>query len=163
MSAVLSTDLSSAFDTVNISILKRKLEHYGIRNGELELIIDYLSERKQFVQIETAKSKIKASPPSSVLQGSKLSSLLYTIYSNEVPLLHTLLEKPIILQKLVKNENIINIKKPDCHMTINYIDDSNSIIMFNDPANLKMYLEIFFKLLNSFYSSNKLLINPEKN
>ena len=68
-----------------------KLEHYGIRGNQLELLKSYLSNRKQFVQLETYNSDIKNALPCSCVQGSKLSSLLYTLYKNEIPLLYKLI------------------------------------------------------------------------
>ena len=88
ITALLTTDLTAAFDTVDSVILCKKLEHYGVRGRELELIKSYLTDRKQYVEIETFKSKVLNSPPCSVVQGGKMSGLLYTIYTNEVPCLY---------------------------------------------------------------------------
>ena len=48
------------------------------------------------------------------------------------------------------------------HVTIQYVDDSNNIITSNDNVGLEMYINKYFKLLESFYNLNKLKINPDK-
>ena len=49
------------------------------------------------------------------------------------------------------------------HITINYIDDSNSVISCKDHSHIKHYLEDYYRLLQSYYNINKLKINPDKN
>ena len=51
-------DLAKAFDTVNHTILFRKLEHYGIRGVALHWIVDYLSRRKQYVYYNNTASSL---------------------------------------------------------------------------------------------------------
>ena len=55
---ILTTDLSSAFDTVDHSILVKKLQYYRIDDQELQLIKSYLTNRTQFVEIQTKTSKL---------------------------------------------------------------------------------------------------------
>ena len=82
ITAIVQTDLSSIFDTVDHDILLQKLRHYGIINKENNIIKSLLENRFQYVEVDGVKSEVIQSNSCSVLQGSKLSSLLYTIYCN---------------------------------------------------------------------------------
>jgi hypothetical protein len=76
-------DLSKAFDTVDHTILLSKLEHYGIRNTSLSLLNSYLSNRLQYVEIESVKSSYQTIN-TGVPQGSVLGPLLFIIYINDI-------------------------------------------------------------------------------
>ena len=52
-------DYPKAFNTVNISILLRKLEKYGVQGRALDLISSFLRDRKYFVSFGNAKSIIR--------------------------------------------------------------------------------------------------------
>ena len=76
-------DLSKAFDTLDHTILTQKLKHYGIKGCALKLLKNYLSNRKQYVELNNVKSEmceIKTGVP----QGSILGPLLFVIYVNDI-------------------------------------------------------------------------------
>lgn len=50
-------DLKKAFDTVSIPILVQKLEKIGIRDTQLSIFTDYLTNRKQKVKIDDVVSQ----------------------------------------------------------------------------------------------------------
>ena len=58
ITVILCTDLGSAFETVDHFVLLKKLEHYGIRGQSNNIIKSYLSNRQQFVQLDTFTSEL---------------------------------------------------------------------------------------------------------
>ena len=125
----------------------------------LAIFKSFLSERTQYVVIDTFTSDTMDCPPCSVVQGSKLSAVLYTIYPNEIPLLHTLMSKDIYYALTNTPTSIVNDIK---HTTVNYVDDSTSTISSKSAFDLQTYLNHFYKLLESYYNINYLKINPDK-
>lgn len=80
---ILFLDLSKAFDTINHSMLLKKLDAYGIRGVANDLMRSYLSNREQQVVISGIRSELR-SIFCGVPQGSNIGPLLFLIYVNDI-------------------------------------------------------------------------------
>ena len=77
-------DLSKAFDTVDHCILLKKLELYGITDRNYGWLKSYLSNRRQFVQINEKEKTSLETISCGVPQGSILGPILFVLYVNDL-------------------------------------------------------------------------------
>ena len=79
-----SIDLCKAFNTIDHSILQRKLEFYGITDRNYAWIKSCLSNRLQYIQIDENSRTEFCVVKCGVLQGSILGPLLFLLYVNDL-------------------------------------------------------------------------------
>ena len=77
-------DFTKAFDTCDIDILLKKLDHYGLRGISNRRFENYLKGRKQFTSIKGVNSSLK-DILCGVPQGSILGPILFLFLINDLP------------------------------------------------------------------------------
>ena len=130
-------DFQKAFDTVNHSVLIKKLAHYGIRGSMNEWFASYLSSRKQFVSVLGFDSSQQINKHG-VPQGSVLGPLLFLIYIND-------------LHRSIKHS-----------FTYHFADDTNLLIIDKSIPSLEKKLNRDLKGLYSWLLANKISLNAAK-
>ena len=137
MTCGIFVDLSKAFDTVNHSILLHKLDHYGFRGKANQLLESYLTNRKQFVELNNHKSSYK-SITCGVPQGSVLGPLLFLIYINDMP---------------------------NCCPSGNtriFADDTNVLFKAKNADEISSKGQVIMEQMNKWFMANKLTLNAKK-
>ena len=90
--AAMFLDLSKAFDTLDYSILLKKLDLYGIRGVCNDWFRDYLNGRKLVCRLTTNTGAIRSGTFDTTYgtaQGSCLGPLLFILFCNDIRLIPT--------------------------------------------------------------------------
>ena len=130
-------DFSKAFDTVNHSILIKKIEQYGIRGIPLQLFTSYLTNRQQYTALGNTVSSRQV-VTCGIPLGSLLGPVLFLIYINDLPNCSSLLTFRI------------------------FADDTNVFASARDLKTLEQLINTELKNVKIWCDANNLSINFSK-
>ena len=142
VTALTLLDLSAAFDTIDHTILLRRLDDwFGVGGKALDWFKSYLTGRSQRIKLGNCLSS-KSDLSFGVPQGSVLGPLLFTLYTTP-------------LSSLISGYSIPH------HL---YADDSQLYISFSssDSAVALNGLQLCLASVQSWMSTNKLKLNPDE-
>ena len=136
--AIVSLDLSKAFDAINHEMLLQKLVKLGLSENSLLWIKSYLSNRKQCTKFANYTSEDKLIT-AGVPQGIILGPLLFICFSNDI------------------YESL----EDECN-AFSYADDSQLILHAKNQRQLVKKIEQIIKMASSWYTKNCMKANQSK-
>ena len=128
-------DLSKAFDTADHCIFLKKLELYGITDRNYGWLKSYLSNWRQFVQINEKEKTSLETINCGVPQGSILGPILFVLYVNDL-------------------KNASNLLDP-----VMFADDTNLFFTHKDIRYLFQIVNQELENISQWFVSNKLSLN----
>ena len=135
--AVISMDLSKAFDTIPHGLLLAKLKAYGVNSRSCMLLKDYLHGRMQRVKVGDTSSdwqEVRRGVP----QGSVLGPMFFNIFINDL---------------------FLQMKTVQLNM---YADDGQLYTADTDPISLERRISHEASSANAWYEINGMIANPSK-
>ena len=136
-------DLSKAFDTIEHSIILKKLELYGIHGPALSWFHSYLSDRHMRVKCKTVSSGCEVLSDEykveyGTLQGSCLGPLIFLIFVNDLHL---------------------HLHDSEC---VQFADDTTLIFSHKSLKYLRFCVEEELRRIHDWFNANKLTLNIDK-
>ena len=136
--AIVSLDLSKAFDSINHNLLLKKLKSFNLNQQSIDYIQSYLSNRRQSTKLSkftSTEQEIKSGVP----QGSILGPFLFLCFVNDLP-------------NVFNNETKF----------IAYADDTQLLVYDNDLEKLKEKVENVIGDAQKWYENNGMKNNSSK-
>ena len=136
--AIVSLDLSKAFDSINHDLLLNKLQKLNLSESALLWIKSYLSKRHQKTKFEkfvSSSSEVKSGVP----QGSIIGPLLFLTFTNDLP-------------------SAFNNK---CQI-MSYADDTQLVVTAENLSSLISKIEEVINIAQTWYSTNSMKNNTKK-
>ena len=138
LTAALLLDLSAAFDVVNHGILIEKLELYNFSPATCAWFRSYLSNRSQYVMVESRLSDPLPVGNQGVPQGSLLGPLCFMIFYNDFPAVRE------------SGESVL------------YADDDTDCCSSKDPLDLQQKIQHEANLSTMWVNDNQLVCSGAK-
>ena len=136
--AIVTLDLSKAFDCLNHRLLLQKLKKLGLTDTSLNWMKSYLENRTQVTRFKNFTSNI-GTTSTGVPQGSILGPLLFICFTNDLP------------------ENFLKICKISA-----YADDTQLIITAKTLPKLKEKIQTAIQTAQKWFKTNGMKINSDK-
>ena len=137
LTAVCSFDIRKCFDTINHSILLKKMNKYGFHTNKVEWFRSYLLNRQQLVSCHNQLS-YKYKLDIGVPQGSVLGPVLFVLYVNDL------------------NQHV---DVGACNL---YADDTLVYCTSNNATTLQECTQQCVSSIKEWYDKNHLVINTSK-
>ena len=130
-------DFSKALDLVEHKILIEKLAYYGVEREAIKLLESYLTNRKQYVEINNQKSSVET-VQYGFPQEPVLGALFFSVYINDIKRLQ-------LFGKLVM-----------------FADDINVFYPYKCETVLKAHMEYDTAMITKYARINRLSLNAGK-
>ena len=140
---IMAFDLSAAFDTLEHSLLLRKLESANVKGIPLKWFQSYLSGRSQCVLWNNTLSNYLPLN-NGVPQGSILGPILFLVMIQDMP------------GYLTRNTGTTS------STVVGYADDTTVYVKAKDPEHLRMELQSLGNIMVDYCDKNGLVLNGQK-
>ena len=154
--SILSTDMSSAFDLVDKDILTPKMKMFGFADSAVDLIRDYLSNRRALTRVGRATSDTVLLRLG-VGQGSCLGPLIFGMLFVDLPIV------AIRTQEEIRNSPDPALRCPDATLhTVEFADDGTGVQVNTGELKNELITNLHKDRLYGYYEDAGMKINPKK-